>query len=182
MKTFLTILMFCGTCCLFAQTSTPPYAVSGRIWPIGNQLWSDHINAPDCDKTSFDGGTELQPKADCRKNPAYYYLYSWLYVYQNQNRLCPAPWRVPTREDFAELHTVMHRDTVDCVVVWGGALGGNTYEGKMLMIGSIGYYWTAEESDLSHAYNLFFSKGGGHILQSHDRKTFGFQIRCVQSL
>ncbi|MDR3180730.1 MAG: hypothetical protein LBT61_02235, partial [Prevotellaceae bacterium] len=86
--------------CSKEETVTPPpYAASDETWKFGNLTWSDAIHDPACDKSDFRGGmiNDDPPEADGRsytyKKKTFYY-YSWLYVYENAERLCPSPWRV----------------------------------------------------------------------------------------
>jgi hypothetical protein len=48
MKTIFVLIMLCGICYGYAQT--PPYAASTKTWQFGEQLWSDAIHEPLCNK------------------------------------------------------------------------------------------------------------------------------------
>jgi hypothetical protein len=52
MKKILIILMLCGVCYSYAQ-DTPRYAASTKTWVFGYQIWSDAIQIPSCNKSSF---------------------------------------------------------------------------------------------------------------------------------
>jgi uncharacterized protein (TIGR02145 family) len=192
MKKILTIIMFCGIIGGYAQ-NTPPYAASTQTWVIeGNdisQTWSDHINVPACDKTNFNGGTTEAPRADCRNNPGYYYLYSWSYVNENAATLCPAPWRVPTKDDFIALDKALGGtgDTTEKNVlqaskystVWGGVYGGFADRSSVNFAGSLAYYWSAVVNN-STAHSLRFTTEGHITAQKSNYQNFGYLLRCVK--
>ncbi|MCL2026940.1 MAG: hypothetical protein FWG79_00470 [Bacteroidales bacterium] len=127
--------------CLF---NTPPYAggslgtpyfKTNRVWRVGDQVWSDVVLAPGCNKTTWVAlGTSQEPfpndgdvtqKTDCRNaanstnRPTatqtsgydhYAYLgdyFSWCMVYRLQEVLCPHPWTVPSAQDFVALHIAL---------------------------------------------------------------------------
>jgi uncharacterized protein (TIGR02145 family) len=101
---------------------------SNRTWKIGNQTWSDAVQATNCNKTAFNGGEygKLSRRhmvahgnipwneipffnapppnnfnADCRSNPDQKGdLFSWCAVARFWRQLCPDGWRVPTTRDF----------------------------------------------------------------------------------
>jgi len=87
-------------------------AISNKTWKtdkIGDiqQEWSDYLAYP-ADKPSswgvamVDEGTEGD--GFYMKHPdKQYYMYNWYYVVQNQDKLCPSPWRVPTKQDIINL-------------------------------------------------------------------------------
>jgi hypothetical protein len=94
-----------------AESQTPRYAASNKVWVIDNdsldihQIWSDHINVPACNKETYDGGSYKEAKPDCWHSPkSDYYAYSWPYVNENADTLCPSPWRVPTCKDANDLY------------------------------------------------------------------------------
>ncbi|MDR1342161.1 MAG: hypothetical protein LBK18_02770 [Prevotellaceae bacterium] len=178
--------------------AAPTHAASPTQWTITSadgtvrQTWSDHINIPACNKTSFSGGTAAAPQADCRNNPdGGYFLYSGVYVQENAATLCPNGWRVPTKDDFdkvIDMHgykpTGFLSSTADGN--WGGRLGG--YSNSIGTIGSLpgtaypgGYYWSAEEDDDSgiSAYFLGFN-GSSHANIEAQYKAMGYGVRCVR--
>jgi uncharacterized protein (TIGR02145 family) len=194
MKKIFTLIMLCGIITGYAQI-TPRYAVSSRTWRIeGNgvsQTWSDHINVPACDKTDFDGGTNDAPRADCRDNPNYndLYLYSWQYVNQNASTLCPAPWRVPTKDDFIALDKVLggtgswnlNKALVEKYINnWGGVYGGSISSSPFGYPGSYASYWSSTRLNSSYAYSLNFHTNGYVYPQKFYNQHFGFLLRCVK--
>ena len=78
-----------------------------------NQVWSGAVFASACaDKTRFNGGIadwnnpeNSNFNADCSRAHTELtgHFFSWCAVVRFADQLCPAPWRVPTREDFRDL-------------------------------------------------------------------------------
>jgi len=167
-------------------------------WTIsGNgitQIWSDAVTASGCQKTTFNGGTWDPPNfnADCRSNPGFPGdLFSWCAVIRFQDQLCPAPWRVPTREDFRDLDIAMggtgnSRTDLDFVnsnyiTRWGGAFGGNChFDGTLWNQGSWASYWSQTENDATYGRHLSFNSNGIIYPQDWSRKNDGFSLRCVR--
>jgi uncharacterized protein (TIGR02145 family) len=94
-----------------------PHPVLGAIstltlneWIIGTgatrQIWSDAILVQNADET-YNGGTNDDFKVSIVKNEGYGDLFSWQAVDQYKNILCPAPWRLPTDEDFRNLDILL---------------------------------------------------------------------------
>jgi hypothetical protein len=161
-----------------ACTPLPPDAASTRTWIIGNQTWSDHINVPACFKSSYNGGTADAPRADCRNDPDYSYLYSWQYVHDHASTLCPAPWRVPTREDFMAVVDVLGSNFTTSQYGW--SLGGYCgIAGTIYSNDSRGYYWSSTEYSATVGYDANFSS---HDMtpQASMGKINGMSLRCVR--
>ncbi|MDR0581509.1 MAG: fibrobacter succinogenes major paralogous domain-containing protein [Prevotellaceae bacterium] len=192
MKKFLTIIMLCGVIGGYAQ-NTPPYAASTNTWVIeGNgisQIWSDHINVPACDKADFNGGTDDAPRADCRNNPGYYFLYSWPYVNKNAATLCPVPWRVPTIDDFLALYKALggkgdwSKDetlVTKYINSWGGAYGGYcNNEGLPVNQNLYADYWSSSEFSSTSSYYFGYTDSSVYP-QYYYNKYHGFLIRCMK--
>ncbi|MCL2027224.1 MAG: fibrobacter succinogenes major paralogous domain-containing protein [Bacteroidales bacterium] len=83
---------------------------TNRTWKVGTQEWSDAVTTSKCKKNEFQGVSSGKFNADCRENPGYGDLFSWCAVSRFQNQLCPAPWRVPTKEDFIVLDIALGGD------------------------------------------------------------------------
>jgi uncharacterized protein (TIGR02145 family) len=169
----------------------PPHAASKKKWFIqGNgitQIWSDAIEVPACNKLTFEGTS-----ADCRNNPGYRgYLYSWLYVSNNAAMLCPAPWKVPAREDFIALDQALRNadgsgsdaeHAAKYISVWGGIYGGfvGTTIDRVYEIGSYADYWSSTvQEDGTNVYRLSVRKTGYVNPQDIRDKRYGLQVRCV---
>ncbi|MDR2131374.1 MAG: hypothetical protein LBP56_09485 [Odoribacteraceae bacterium] len=164
-----------------AAVEFPPRAASTRAWIFGARLWSDIILMPECDKTSFiNSTTSLQCRA-CSDSTGTRYYYNWPYVDQNGARLCPAPWRVPTREDLHYLGTSI--TTGDLRDSWGGGgfVTGTSVGGNERL-----YLWTSEPvpGETGRAWRLYLhAYNDGVTLEIGKGETyFGYQVRCVRSL
>ncbi|MDR0437288.1 MAG: Ig-like domain-containing protein [Bacteroidales bacterium] len=186
------------------NTNTPGWGSSlGTItrdtneWTIsGNgitQIWSDAVTASSCDKERFVGGEPDSFNADCRSNPDYPGdLFSWCAVVRFQNLLCPAPWRVPTTQDFIDLdialggtgfntgfnNTLRNRYFND----WGGAYKGLcSSSGALNGQGSDAFYWSQAEYSADYGYHLTFNSFGAVYPQGNNYpKHYGFTLRCVR--
>jgi hypothetical protein len=175
----LTLMMLAAAICSGYAQHAPPHAASTKTWTIGEQTWSDHINIPACNKTSFDGGDDNAPKADCRNNPGYYYLYSWEYVRRNAADLCPAPWRVPSLADFGKLADLAVR-TDHVAEIWGVAYGGYALSSSVNETNVYAYYWSSTEYNINFGGVFFVDQSSGHIKTDSGWTPGGFQVRCVK--
>ena len=171
---------------------------SDRTWMIDTRIWSDAVTATNCDKTSFNTvcrscENNLSYNADCRSNPDYPGdLFSWCAVFRFQDELCPAPWRVPTREDFISLNRTL-RDTIvnfrpknpeirdKYLNDWGGVYGGGCFlGGRLYDQGTHALYWSQSENNPDHGYRLFFAENGVVYSAVGYFKRNGFALRCVR--
>jgi len=132
-----------------------------QTWHLTNgtisQTWSDAVTTSVCgERMVFDGGEPQEPwRADCRSLPGFKGdVFSWCAVYRFQDELCPHPWRVPTRYDFANLDILLggtghptnspaHRDRY--LNDWGG---------ELFIRDMIGFYWSLSEEN-GNAFRSF---------------------------
>ncbi|MCL2417012.1 MAG: fibrobacter succinogenes major paralogous domain-containing protein [Bacteroidales bacterium] len=157
------------------------------------QIWSDAVQAENCNKTSFSGGylygDSLTLKVDCRSNPGFPGdLFSWLAVYELRDELCPYPWRVPTREDFIDLDVALggtgdkrggDREFVmnNFINRWGGAFGGGSGPtGVLWHQSSWGDYWSKTEE----GFYLGFGILGTVSPRNFDSQRDGLALRCIR--
>jgi uncharacterized protein (TIGR02145 family) len=175
------------------QYSTPPYAASTQTWTVGNQMWSDAIHVPDCNKSSF---TTSNTEPHCRSYTSgtnTWYYYNWAYVNSRAALLCPSPWRAPTAEDFCTLDKslsgasscpsrTMSAQQVNAtyVLAWGGSYGGYyNSSGTLRNQDTYAYYWSSRALDSSYAYGLEYVSS--YVFpQGTYFKPYGFQVRCVK--
>ena len=163
------------------------------------QIWSDAISTTACNKQTFVGGGEGGETiyyADCRSNPDHPGdLFSWCAVIRFQDEFCPAPWRVPTREDFINLdkafggsgeirHSNSNFINTNYIARWGGAFGSFVSpfgSGLMSSWNKLwGCYWSQTEVGASGAALLRFSMDGSiHPGQITNRGN-GFTLRCIR--
>ncbi len=191
------------TSTMWLDTTHPALGVvsfsTNTTWEIGSQTWSDAVQTTICSgKTSFNSRNF---EADCRSNPNYKGdLFSWEMINQYGAYLCPAPWRVPTREDFLDLDIALggtgendqNNSTLRSKYLssWGGTYGGFCRAGGSLHNqGSHALYWSqSEHGKAGNGYNLYFFSTGNinpHLSgkispQSFIFKGNGFALRCVQ--
>jgi len=190
-------------------TVTP---LTDQEWTIGNQVWSDALRAANCNKTTFFGGGDGIYYADCRSNlltgrsqvtgqdTSWFEgdLFSWCAVYRFREELCPAPWRVPTPEDFRNLDIELggtglnnqsgqqQRLVEQYFNRWGGSpwSGYSLPTGPQQHNGQISYWWSQSpiENRPTSAISLtLFATGGIHPVGERT-KFFGKPVRCVRDL
>jgi hypothetical protein len=155
---------------------TPPHAASTQIWVFGEQIWSDAIRIPECDKTDFaDSDTELQCRSYTSGTNTWYY-YNWPYVTANATALCPSPWRVPTESDFNTLKSNTNYSTL--ISEWG--YGGLATSSSMDSVSEVAFYWSSTEypDNTNYAYTLYYYSGD--LVMDSAYKRAGMQVRCVR--
>jgi uncharacterized protein (TIGR02145 family) len=155
-----------------------------------SQTWSDAVTATACNKTSFEGGSLNNYNSDCRSNPSFPGdLFSWCAVRRFANQLCPAPWRVPTQQDFIDLDRALGGtgdETTNTTLRnsylndWSGAYGGYCASGGSLFgQGFWALYWS-QESYGDVGFYLDFDTDGRIYPQHWCSKDFGLTLRCVR--
>jgi uncharacterized protein (TIGR02145 family) len=169
--------------------------VTNQTWKVGNQEWSDAVQATNCNKTAFYGGWyddgEYNFRADCRSNPNQKGdLFSWCAVARFGATLCPTPWRVPTVEDFIALDEALGGTgdfNVDNDLLhkyfnfWGGAYGGYCDGmGVLHTQGSNASYWSQTKNQGTLARYLNFDMNFYIYPQGSLPKRNGFTLRCVR--
>jgi len=169
---------------------------TAQTWAIsGNgitQVWSDAVEIIGA-KDTYNGGNETDGyRIDFRSNPDYKgSLFSWRAVVETAN-ICPAPWRVPTMDDFINLDKAMggtgeYREDLDFVNtkylgLWGGAYGGVCGSDGMLFLQGLWVgYWSATVGYTSDARFLSFATNGSINPQDWRGKDSGFTLRCVRN-
>jgi hypothetical protein len=156
-----------------SKQNTPPYAASARTWKFGNQTWSDAIHMPECNRESFaKSDTDPQCRSYTEGDITRYY-YNWEYVSVNKDKMCPYPWRVPTREDF---ETLMENKSTGFPDIWGygGRANGSAMENGIYYA----YYWSSTEDGSQRAIQLKYASGGTTV--ERILKYYGHQVRCVK--
>ena len=167
--------MLCWVCCGYAQ-NTPTYAASTKTWTFGGQTWSDNIHIPECNKENFNGSNSDPQCSSYIADGESRYYYNWPYVNTHSAALCPAPWRVPSREDFKMLHT--HIKDASLSDAWGlpGLCGSS---GSIYGRDSYGNYWSSSDDRSGYGYSAYISRSG-LIPQYGSSKSYGFALRCVR--
>jgi len=167
-----------------------------------SQEWSDAVTATACaNKTTFVGGNQNNWNADCRNSVGNAnftgHYFSWCAVMRFAGQLCPAPWRVPTMQDFIDLDlnlggTGVSRSVEDPAIfgymgttaanspqsIWGGARWTGTVSGNLT--GAHSVYWTSSSPMANFAHVLFLGPNtvnpDGHSFSMGD----GLALRCVR--
>jgi len=194
---------------------TPKSAVSTQKWtvPGGSQVWSDYIEYDGKGKVAdgtieeFTGGTAGD--GDYRGNHPNHrgYYYSWYYVEDNQDAMCPSPWRVPSKQDIINMDKAMGGTGVNQLGVGQTQVEkyvdelGFIFSGRYRVgttwsnVGTIGFILsneTADEAAGNHPnkasyFALFSTEGTQHWsvmpqeeYDSSMTKDGGVPVRCVR--
>jgi uncharacterized protein (TIGR02145 family) len=178
--------------------------VSDKEWIIeGNgitQIWSDAVRATSCDKEDFIGHGISDNSfiwiPDCRSTSKHRGdLFSWRAVFNLDSLLCPAPWRVPTAEDFCNLDKILterdlcnnHAITPEKMIAtyvdrWGASFDGVCARPSgMQYVDLRAYYWSISEYDKNYAYYLTIDVHGNIQSRSTgNAKLIGASLRCIR--
>lgn len=145
-------------------------------------------------------GAYFEYNNDANNVATYGRLYNWYAVNDSRN-IAPAGWHVPTRDEWLTL--VEYLGGYD---VAGGKLkeagtahcnspntsatnesgftalpGGYCYYGSYsFQMGSAGYFWTSEKSNVSTAWGRELSCTGSEVYRVSIDKRLGLSIRCVR--
>jgi hypothetical protein len=153
---------------------TTPNAASTQTWTFGDQIWSDAIQVPACNKSDF---VVSSAYPDCRSytdGSTTWHYYNWPYVRARQNEMCPAPWRVPSYEDFQRLIYETNFDRL--LPTWG--LNGNTWGTGVVGVGARAAYWSISTNGPSDAHMLYYQDGEWSVGSTW--LYGGFMVRCVR--
>jgi hypothetical protein len=166
---------FTRTVTVTQAPNTPLYAASTQTWVMGDQIWSDAIQIPECNKASFYESNDTPQCRSYTEGKTWYY-YNWAYVDQYAATLCPSPWRVPTKSDFESLKT---NPTVSLLFNDWGTGGEVVASGPSFVLIFAGYWSSVSKSDIS-AYLL---RVDPTIYQEVNywgsAKYMALQVRCV---
>jgi uncharacterized protein (TIGR02145 family) len=171
---------------------------SAGVWVISsggiNQIWSDVVIATGCDKTDFNSPNTSPYLSDCRNAVGgdqnfHGHYFSWCAVVRYAASLCPAPWRVPTNQDFVDLHTALgspnnsdgtYTATSGTGIPTGGIWGGSRFTAlATILTAESSFYWSSTESSATQAWSLAFD-ATNVLPQGASNKAIGFALRCVR--
>jgi uncharacterized protein (TIGR02145 family) len=189
------------------NTGTQTWTFSGLTWTMSGQTWTD----PNW-KQPWSGASSYTP-AGCINNatfndnlsPRYTnaslqagsgYLYNYVCVFKEQHNLCPAPWRVPTVQDFIDLDrkfggTGENRTgtgnqgfiTTNYINAWGGVYGGYADAGVCTGVchkGASANYWSIAGAGTGAYYLNLYYPDGLIRPQLYGYQRYGIQLRCVR--
>jgi hypothetical protein len=184
---------------------TVSFTAGSEITIVGNgisQIWSRPVTSTGCQKTTYNGGSTTTPYVDCRTTPGYAGDYfSGCAVLRYADVLCPAPWRVPTRDDFKNLDLAMGgtgEDRIDAAFIsanylakWSGQYNGVVWENNVIdYIGIEGSYWGAGSmpyiyrcnAGLSFKSQLWATTDMQGMIRpnAYGSSTAGRVVRCVR--
>jgi uncharacterized protein (TIGR02145 family) len=179
------------------------------------QLWSGAVQTVACRKgnatagNAYAGGTAGNFNADCRQTLAQSngtaanrdrqgHYFSWCAMRRFAEQLCPAPWRVPTSQDFVDLDRNLGRTGINgygnpvgiycsasgtnTAPEFGGTWGGDRWTGHATHLVSTGSdYWSSTEVSLTDASYLHYNTDYIYP-ENSNLKSHGFPIRCVRNL
>jgi uncharacterized protein (TIGR02145 family) len=174
---------------------------TNQTWIVGSQEWSDAVRMSGCNKTSYSNGPNNNFNADCRNatNGFDGHYFSWCMVARFADTLCPGDWRVPSTEDFAELHrnlgfsmpSTLHvsvpmiantyMGTSGTGGVRGGIWGGARWTVHAAdLTGQASMYWSSSQNTGSQAFRLRFTSTEV-FPQGNNFKSGGHAVRCVRN-
>jgi hypothetical protein len=129
---------------------------------------------PECKKEYFfDGHTESDCYSDTVDGKTWYY-YNWAYVNKHKDKMCPAPWRVPTKEDFDTLVNYTNYNTLIDAWGYGAGADGSDHEGDT----SYAFLWSSSEDADYMRHCLYYDSANLYITSCYSG--FDLNVRCVK--
>jgi uncharacterized protein (TIGR02145 family) len=154
-----------------------------------NLYWSSLTTGAYCDYDNIPDSSKIYGK-----------LYNW-YAVNDERRLAPAGWHVPSDEEWVILLTYLGGESVA-----GGKLketgtahwespnvgatnesgftalpgGRRDFNGTFYYIRQNGYFWSSTEWNTPSAYYRFMFYNGSNVAWLAYHKTLGLSIRCVK--
>ncbi|GBU20491.1 hypothetical protein R80B4_00369 [Fibrobacteres bacterium R8-0-B4] len=156
---------------------------------IGGQTWMAANLNYQAESGSWCYGDD---ESNCEK-------YGRLYNWNTAMTACPNGWRLPSRDEWAELVTVASSETggkkLKSTSGWYdigngtdrfgfSALPGGyrVSDGSFKDVGEYGFWWTATEAGGGGAYGRLMGYGYDGVLEYYYGKGIGFSLRCVKNL
>jgi hypothetical protein len=149
-------------------------AASAQTWTFGSSpiVWSDAIQLPECNKTSFTSSTNTPQCRSYTLGTNTWYYYNTTYYKSLSDRLCPTPWKVAGNSDYTALRG--NTTAAQLVSVWGA--GGYVTDSGVYAASTHGHLW----SNYSPLHTLTYSAADGFVYNTYYYGSQGFQVRCVK--
>lgn len=161
----------------FSNGDTIPEAQSAAEWEKagmeGKPAWC-----------YYNGDTALGRK--------YHKLYNWFAIHDPRG-LAPRGWRIPAREEWGKLSTLLGNENVAATKMKSNSLWNGTNESGFNALaagyrnknwefthwGNLTSWWSSTEVDDRNAWSC--SVGNGSVLsRSYDNKMVGLSVRCIR--
>jgi uncharacterized protein (TIGR02145 family) len=150
---------------------------------IGDQVWTAEnwqcIHAPD--------GTQLTGVSAYDDNEIYVSEYGRLYTWESALNAAPSGWHLPSDEEWEILINSVELNPADELRSGGSTgfnaqLGGRrTEDGEFGYLGEIGIYWTATQSDASHARVKLFVDDESNVVTNNTPKGGAKSVRYIKN-
>ncbi len=195
-------------CAVIVAAAWEPGTVSFRsatTWVVGGQEWSDTVLASGADKNTFTGVSGNTYIPDGMRNGDFGHMFSWAAANEFGDELCPAPWRIPSKEDFVALDIALGGTGSNFQATsgqedryrneWGLEWAGQAFNSMISGSGDNdrangALYWSKDSAGGPNGYAL-------HIVDNHEMggtpnpsispnantlKQYGVLVRCVKDL
>ena len=169
-KCLFSFLMICG----FAIVAN---AQNFKTVRIGNQIWmAENLNITVPDSWCYNDNPGMGPK------------YGRLYTWEAAKKACPAGWRLPTENDWAQLIDFLGgEDKAGKQLRMGGScgfnasLGGLTDVGNYRLLDMYGTFWTSSSYDSDHAWYIYITSTSSNVTKTYFSKKYGFSVRYIKA-
>lgn len=151
--------------------------------------------------TNLTSGAYCNYNNDTSNVTAYGRLYNWYAVNDSRN-IAPAGWHVPSDADWTTLITFLGDSAVAGgklkeadTTHWRSPNVGATNDsgftalpggyraaptGRFYHIRNLGFWWSATESNLADAWDIYLDYNEVYVHRNYNTKTYGFSVRCVK--
>ncbi len=155
-------------------TVYPVYKIGGKFW-FGQNV---DYKTSDC----------FAPNNDSNNIKSYGCLYKWAAA----KTICPAPWRLPTVDDFTALHKAVGGANSTGAqnlraTNWNNGTdaygfrvlpAGNVYAGEYKVFGEAAYFWSMSGYDDDEAYYINVKANSTALTHNHINN--GNSVRCIK--
>jgi hypothetical protein len=176
----------CTGCVASTLTLTGVGFSSTATYSRNGVMLSSPVTVTTCQKTAYNGGTNVLGMVDCRDNPGYAgTLFSGCMLKQYASQLCPSPWRVPSKSDIEKYGCNTpgtYCNTSEVVAgMHGWEMGGYANGDGSILFPNRGLYWDIDESDVACNCNQGTLVQEAFISANYlVNLLYGIKLRCVQ--